>query len=167
MRSIYTIAGLGLATCVLLSLMMKHTLEVKNDTLPPGMAREIQTLFASKLDTKTRVRLIEQPMQEGGMVWTVRARPAPGYLLPRLAQTIGEHVWRRAPGTVRGLTIRWVQDDGVPLDIIIREPAHRAKIRQAELENARLAAEAERRSSSTPPADPAGADEIAPAPTGG
>ena len=51
-KSLYAIGGLGLGSCVVLSLMMQHLLEARHDKERPGVLVEIRGLGggADKLD---------------------------------------------------------------------------------------------------------------------
>jgi len=91
-KSIYVIAGLGLLSCIVMSMMMQHVLKVKKDEAVPPAVKDIQDLYGSQLSRLCTIKVDERPEHtriDVG-VW-----PQGGLSNSSQARNIGQFVWRR------------------------------------------------------------------------
>jgi len=91
-RSNYAILVLGFAGTVILSLCMKHVLQVAQEHQWSPVGAEIVARFGERLDGEVSVRL--QPSSRGPRA-AVRIQPIPGESLRKVAYEVGEYVWTR------------------------------------------------------------------------
>jgi hypothetical protein len=89
-KSIPAILGLGTAACVVLSLMMKHVVQVEADRSRSPLEAPLAARFGTRLVGPVRVR--EQLDGERRRL-VVTARVMPGLDKRRLAQEIGREAW--------------------------------------------------------------------------
>jgi hypothetical protein len=94
-KSIYAVAGLGLGSCLLLSLMMQHLLELRTEREKSPLALEIQDQFGGRLVGPVDVVITEGERRR----IDVRLRILAGLDKRRFGRTVGEQVWRSVLGT--------------------------------------------------------------------
>lgn len=91
-RTNFMILGLGLVTCVVLSLMMKHVLKVKADDTAPPIVSEISQNYGSGLVAPSGFTVETGP---DGNIGTLTLYPMLGKDQRRLVKLIGHYTWRR------------------------------------------------------------------------
>ena len=119
-KSIYAIGGLGIGTCVLLSLMMQHLLQVKTGRSKPAFALELEEVYAGRLAGPVEVSE-ESVAADGKKRMVLHMRVLAGLHKQRMAQTAGELVWRRMIGEkqVPDVLVVEVGDDaGGPVETV-------------------------------------------------
>lgn len=94
-KSLYAIGGLGLGSCLLMSMMMQHLLKVKTERQRSPIAIELEEVFASRLTGPVDVDL---PEDGGERVIVVTMPVLAGLQKQKLATTAGNMVWRRMAG---------------------------------------------------------------------
>lgn len=94
-KSLYAIGGLGLGSCLLMSLMMQHLLKVKTERHRSPIAIELEEVFASRLSGPVDVLL---PQEGADRTIVVRMPVLAGLQKQKLATTAGNMVWRRMVG---------------------------------------------------------------------
>jgi len=92
-KSLFVISGLGLASCVLLSLMMQHLLQVKADKKRSPLVTELEDLFRSQLAGPIDTELQDR---DGKRTLVVHIKVLGGLQKQRLGLSLGGLVWRRA-----------------------------------------------------------------------
>lgn len=109
-RANITIAGLGLAACLFLSMLMKNALQIQTETDVPPVVREIQEEFGSRLSGPPGWRVEELP---AGKVGELELASYSGVGQERLAETLGRYTWRRVGSAIDALVVT-VASEGRP-----------------------------------------------------
>jgi hypothetical protein len=91
-KSLLVIGGLGLASCVLLSMMMQHLLQVKADRKRSPLVTELEELFRSQLAGPIETEVQER---DGKRTMVVHIKVLGGLQKQRLGMSLGGLVWRR------------------------------------------------------------------------
>jgi hypothetical protein len=91
-KSLFVISGLGLASCVLLSMMMQHLLQVKAERKRSPLVTELEELFRSQLAGPIDT---EQQERDGKHTLIVHIKVLGGLQKQRLGMSLGGLVWRR------------------------------------------------------------------------
>ena len=94
-KSLYAIGGLGLGSCLVMSLMMQHLLKVKTERHRSPIAIELEEVFASRLTGPVDVKL---PNDNADRAIVVTLPVLAGLQKQKLAITAGNMVWRRTAG---------------------------------------------------------------------
>ncbi|MBK8095839.1 MAG: hypothetical protein IPK26_01950 [Planctomycetes bacterium] len=94
-KSLYAIGGLGLGSCLVMSLMMQHLLKVKTERHRSPIAIELEEVFASRLTGPVEVKL---PNGDADRTIVVTLPVLAGLQKQKLATTAGNMVWRRMAG---------------------------------------------------------------------
>ncbi|HEX6813270.1 MAG TPA: hypothetical protein VF384_16735 [Planctomycetota bacterium] len=125
-KSIYAILGIGIAACVLLSLVMKNLVEFKQQRAAPQLQLLLEEKFASQLTGPIRleeIRVDGTPRLVANTCVTAR--------LPkdRFAQNIGSTMWQQVQSTgmkAKEIEVR-VSDErgGAPMSFMIPCPMPR------------------------------------------
>lgn len=92
-KSIFVISGLGLVSCVLLSLMMQHLLKVKVERKRSPLVIELEELFRSQLAGPIETEFQDR---DGKRTLVVHIKIVGGIQKQRLGISLGGLVWRRA-----------------------------------------------------------------------
>ncbi|MFO1030553.1 MAG: hypothetical protein U1F60_05715 [Planctomycetota bacterium] len=92
-KSPMVIAGLGVAACALLSLMMKQAVSLSSERAKVPYAEALEARFGPRLAAPLRIR--DEHTDEGARL-VVLARFAPGVDAAKTALAIGEEVWMHA-----------------------------------------------------------------------
>ncbi|HEB52704.1 MAG TPA: hypothetical protein ENI87_05570 [bacterium] len=123
-KSVPTILGFGAVGAILLSLMMKHLVEVKAEREDSPYAAMVESRLGSRLVGRVR---IDRDVSTGGERLRVRAVVLSGLDLGRLARVAGREVWTgalrsgRPPSEVR---VVLVADDGdESVEVLVPPPA--------------------------------------------
>jgi hypothetical protein len=99
-RTNYAILAIGLASMLVLSLVMKQLLHKADEKRAGPLVHELSATFGGRLDRDSQVVLQKT---EAGVHAVVTIYPMMGTSLPKLAQEVGEYAWRRM-GDESGLT---------------------------------------------------------------
>ncbi len=91
-KSVYAIGGIGLASCVILSLMMQHLLKVKAERQRSPVATELEELFKSQLAGPVTDQVIDR---DGRRTLVVRMVLLAGLQKQRIGASAGGLIWRR------------------------------------------------------------------------
>jgi len=92
-KSVPAILGIGVAACVLLSLMMKHLVEVESEHQRSEYAPALEAKFRARV--AGRVRVIEEG-EEGRKRWKLFAVVHDDRKLAQLADDMGQALWLAA-----------------------------------------------------------------------
>lgn len=92
-KSLIAVGGMGLVSCLLLSLMMQHLLKVQVEKQRPTTVTELEELFRSQLAGPVQTQTVDR---DGRRTVVVRMRVLAGLNKQRLATSAGGVVWRRA-----------------------------------------------------------------------
>lgn len=87
------IAGLGIAACALLSLMMKQAMSLSSERAKVPYAAALEARFAQKLAAPLQIR---DERTDAGLRLVVLARFEPGVDAAKTAAAIGAEVWMHA-----------------------------------------------------------------------
>lgn len=87
------IAGLGIAACALLSLMMKQAMSLSSERAKVPYAAALEARFAQELAAPLQIR---DERTDAGVRLVVLARFEPGADAARMAAAIGAEVWMHA-----------------------------------------------------------------------
>ena len=122
-KSIPVILGLGVAACVLLSLMMKHLVQHQVERTRSPYAPAVETKLGSRLLQPVQ---IDEERDGDSLRLVVRARVMAGLNKKKLANIIGLEVWlgaQRAGDPPQSVgVILTDDDDGEPLEVEVKAP---------------------------------------------
>lgn len=90
-RSNLIILGMGIAACVVLSLMMQHMLKVKQDADIPPIVTELMETFGTRFAEGAEFKIRDG---ERGKVGEVTIYPLMSTSRRRLVRSVGTYVWR-------------------------------------------------------------------------
>lgn len=94
-RTNYAILAMGLASMLVMSLLMKQFLH-KADTKRTGpLVHELSATFGGRLDRESEVALERADKTSAALRASVKIYPMMGTTIRKLAQEVGEYVWRR------------------------------------------------------------------------
>jgi hypothetical protein len=110
-KSLYAIAGMGLAGCVLLSLMMQQALKSRGETQSLAVAAELEDLFRGQLAGPVEAQVLAR---DGRHTLRLRLKVARGVAKQGLAMSAGGVAWSRAleGGRMPDAVVVQVTDDG-------------------------------------------------------
>lgn len=154
-RANYVILALGIATVFVLSLLMKHLLQVTGEHRPTPVAEGILANFGARLDSKGKVRIEDTTRGPRAVVWIDPAMNVPHQAL---ALEVGEYIWDRL-GEQRGLTAvvvmcqTWSQGPSIRIEVA-RPVARPAIGRPASDRPAKAAPKSKTAAPPTPPGAP-------------
>ena len=108
----YTILGIGLAGCLLLSLMMQHVLETgKERAVTPAAVTELADLLGSRMSEPPRYRRLVDGEQRA--IGELTLYPLLSTNRVRVAREAGRFLWRNLIGPDRVDALVVVADDGL------------------------------------------------------
>lgn len=109
-KSLYVIGGLGLGACLVLSMMMQHLLEVKNERDRPAVVIEVEQILGGRLVGPAT--LVQKDRE--GRTLEMRLKVLAGLDKEKLARTAGNLVWLRrgSSDALQQLTVVVQDEDG-------------------------------------------------------
>lgn len=110
-KSIPAILGIGVVACVLLSLLMKHLVEVDSERARSPYAPALEAKFKARLSGKVRIQ--EEPVDDGVRL-DLFAVVRDDRRLAETADAMGEQLWfaaLRAGARPKALVVR-LQEEG-------------------------------------------------------
>jgi len=96
-KSIYAIAGLGIAGCIMLSLMMKNLVQMQQHrSASPQLQQLLEAKFAAQLVTPLQLR---EETLNGRVRIVAAACVTAGLKKDRFAETLGATIWQQVSGS--------------------------------------------------------------------
>ena len=123
-KSIYAIAGLGIAACVMLSLMMKNLVEVQQQRASPQLQQLLEEKFGAQLAAPARLR---EESVNGRLRLVASACVTAGLAKDRFAEAVGSTIWEQVSSLdMKTKEVEVVVSDergGAPVSFVIPRPS--------------------------------------------